>query len=1534
VTPRTRAMRSVVPTVAVAVGLLMLLSFVATAILASPAAAALSSRAVGPSTGVPAGSPPAATESHHPTPPGGAPSSGRGVFWNNTLLGQAPLSNDSCAYASWPTAFRPGSFCTNESGSPSIASTSAGVMITAATSFSNVSSCPGVGNLTYSEIAVSVSTNGGSSFAAPHYLSNPGCVNRFDYPSAMWPALTALSDGTFVLAYLEYNATASNDSPKLCTTSYGYEFFPALTPCTVSHDRLVVTESSNNGVSWSAPTVINSTDNPGLNESAPIPAQPAIASFGNTVYLAWTNFTYPDFYNYYVPTAPAPSVGLNLVVSTDKGSTWGASKQLPVVPGSGGTFSDGAPWVAYAPALVVNATGALSVAYSTNYSVQTGPICQPSGCGYLDEGPEGGGGGGTFSVVVATSVNNGSTFKLATVANDVPAYWNAGYNTWIAGGGGSMISPEPAIAVDAATGQLYVTYTGGALGTYCSTFGCSPGEEVFENLWTSTSVNGGKGWSAPAVLGDALLGINGTATAGGYLFTPSIGVGAGGTVYINVEYMDDSVCLLTTYYCGEWQDALYESTNHGGSYQGPYLPWQANAEVSPDPFWDGFDSSMTIYQGIPYAAWTWFACPVSVALIGSCEYTSNYAYSQVVVTSLAVGTGITLSFNQTGLPSSDSWSVSISGNVRGGPAAATLSVSGVPIGRNESWTVLPVATTVYGTEFAGTASVVSPGSFTHNATINVTFNESVLLSISTVPGPTGGYPFYCGGPSVGVAFYCGNQDVTPLSGSTWLPLGTAVPYSVFDGGLPTVLCIGCYNFTFVSWSGTGSGSWNTTTPNGTAILNGPANETATFSVTSLCLQIPYYACNGLLYQYDFTEIGLPSGTAWGVTLTNLTNTSSDPNHDFWAPAGPVNFTVDTIPYNSSYSYVGTPSIPSPITAAQNNVTVRFHLDPNAAEAFAVYFNETGVPTSSSGWGLELGATTFGLPLSGETLTLPGGGSGISVNAAPVYGNAGVEGTISSFLVTPDVLGAASYSLLPGASLVLKGPATVTAIYASSYWLEVPTPANGTVNQSSQWVPNGAPVDISATPATGYSFVGWSGTGVGSKSATTPDITVNPRSPVTEVATFAPIAPTYTVTIDASGLPSGANVTFLLGSASYTGPSPLTLTGVAPGTYAVSAPPVALNGTPGEEFLVSNYSSSLTLAAGELTVTADGSVTVTYVAQYLVTMNPTVNGTVSVSVDGVVTPGAGSSWVSPGTVVTINATPATGFRFVGWVGTGTGSYNGTLLQTTVTPQGPVSESAAFVYYVAPIYLYALVLTPTGLPTGTVWSASVGTTAVSGTGPLTLHLENGSYTVSVGTVTPSVGVEYVPSAATFPVTVSSTTPYAGPTFTTMYLVTITGSTGGTASPASVWETAGGTVTLSAVAASGYQFVNWTGTGTGSYSGTTASTPLTVNGPVSELATFVPTASLTKSSSGSGGSDLPAIGLLIALLVVGLVVGLLIARSRPPSGDGGTPSGEAVADTSSVPVWNADSRTTGTAAPPASPESAPGPTEEDSIYGGGSG
>jgi hypothetical protein len=75
----------------------------------------------------------------------------------------------------------------------------------------------------------------------------------------------------------------------------------------------------------------------------------------------------------------------------------------------------------------------------------------------------------------------------------------------------------------------------------------------------------------------------------------------------------------------------------------------------------------------------------------------------------------------------------------------------------------------------------------------------------------------------------------------------------------------------------------------------------------------------------------------------------------------------------------------------------------------------------------------------------------------------------------------------------------------------------------------------------------------------------------------------------------------------------------------------------------------------------------------------------------------------------------------------------------------------------------------------------------------------------------------------------------TFRTQYYLTMAHGTGGNVRPTSGWRNSGTTVSISGTPANGYSFTNWTGSGTGSYSGTNNPGSITMNGPITETATF---------------------------------------------------------------------------------------------------
>ena len=106
--------------------------------------------------------------------------------------------------------------------------------------------------------------------------------------------------------------------------------------------------------------------------------------------------------------------------------------------------------------------------------------------------------------------------------------------------------------------------------------------------------------------------------------------------------------------------------------------------------------------------------------------------------------------------------------------------------------------------------------------------------------------------------------------------------------------------------------------------------------------------------------------------------------------------------------------------------------------------------------------------------------------------------------------------------------------------------------------------------------------------------------------------------------------------------------------------------------------------------------------------------------------------------------------------------------------------------------------------------------------------------------ATGVRYVwtnwsgGGAISHTVAPTSNTTYTA-NFTTQYYLTMSHGTGGTVSPASGWKNSGAAVSISATPATNYHFTNWTGSGTGSFSGTTNPASITMGGPITETATF---------------------------------------------------------------------------------------------------
>jgi hypothetical protein len=91
-----------------------------------------------------------------------------------------------------------------------------------------------------------------------------------------------------------------------------------------------------------------------------------------------------------------------------------------------------------------------------------------------------------------------------------------------------------------------------------------------------------------------------------------------------------------------------------------------------------------------------------------------------------------------------------------------------------------------------------------------------------------------------------------------------------------------------------------------------------------------------------------------------------------------------------------------------------------------------------------------------------------------------------------------------------------------------------------------------------------------------------------------------------------------------------------------------------------------------------------------------------------------------------------------------------------------------------------------------------------------------------------------------------------FTTRFFLTMNAGLGGSVTPASDWIDNGTLLNLSATSSNGYSFSGWTGSGSGSYSGTNNPTSLLVTGPISETASFTIIPSRVQGISLSSNSS----------------------------------------------------------------------------------
>lgn len=1363
-----------------------------------------------------------------------------GFFSSNTVDSTNNKTNMAC----WPAYTY---YCLEQSVDPTIlrlANGQVGIAYQKLTTYNstyNATTCPW--DNTASRIVWRSSSNGGASFGTSHFIplmnnSSFSGSSSCPYASQMEPSFAVSSTGAVFGTFV-----VSNDTP---TTLLGYFQAPIYYYTTRTHDALAFSMSTNNGTTWTNSTVLVGGGNI---------SRPQIAVYGDSVYIVYENIsngtsTIPSgFYTNY----PA---SVWFIASTDGGATWSTPQ---ILPGENSSQY----WTAYGPSIAVNSAGEVAVTYATNRSCVA--YC---GYTYKNYGED---------IVALLSGNNGTSwggpYTVASMQAESSYYYGYSYYrnyfmefVW-------EYAPYTVTAWNPGNGDLYVAWEAGSN----LSLGSSYAYENFDNaaIMASASTNGGSGWSTPAAV-SAPLTASTTVYYQGY-YNPALAY-LNGELYLSYSHYlygtpGSSLCVAGggSSFVEEFEQYLSTSLNGVG--------WSAQQQLFQKTGTYGFYADQG-WHGSIILSNSSKPMPAFAAMGNYFTYdpsSGKYIAMQetIQVASGYTGATVNVSILENGLPNGTAWQFTFGGEVFANLTASNVTITNVPYGVSESisgpTTGIALA---YRTILFGESSVAQE-TFFANGTVYVNFTTfyGVQFNFEPANGFTWAYLYltnYTVSPGwymyfywENYAYYNGVQVVFEhfQSGSCSMPLYFPAGYQLHFSGVYTYPnAAELYSYPPIQyWNGTGNGSYTGTGSEANITINEPLNQTM-------------WGLSADTYGETFNALGLPSTSNYtfgfdGATYTAAAGTPVVVQNVTTGPHWLSNLSATSS--QSGWEYFGRSSAGNPVVVPdQPVVNFTYAYVDVAAPVGTISFRAVNL-TQGSVWQFELNGTVYSSSTPWINVTAHPGVYGASAFAA-TSANGSVGYTPNNLGSTVDVTTGKTYNIT----------------FTQAYKLSVITGAGGRVSPggTSFWLAQGQSTTLTESNFTGYSWGGWSGAGNGSYSGMNQTITVTANSPIVETANFYPLpAARFNLTIVESGIPNGTWWTVDLNGVGYSSNESVL---VVPGVYSCAISgglgrytvlyPYAYDNSSQTRYLPTPYAP--TVCGGTTTV-------INFQTQYYLTLGSTGSGGVSAAVGSTLL--FGSDWVPAQAPVGLTATPSNGYLFLGWNGTGSGSYNGTQSSVTIVPYGPVSELAVFGAPPIPYQPHYTVSfhTTTAFESGTTWSLTINGSAYSSSTPWinVSGLLQKTYPLSFATVVaPSGTTQYAPASAPSSLAVSANSSQSVG-FKVSYWVSIASSGPGSVGPLSGWFVAGAHVGLSATPFGSANFVGWQATGAGGYTGPVSDANFTVTGPVSEVGTFVVPAASQPASSSFWQSSTLWIALAAAGLVVGLLVGLVAGRMRksgPPT------------------------------------------------------